>query len=807
MPRIAALLLVLFATGAQVDAFTVLPYIPRAGQVHEAFIQIRNPEYTSNSFTIDLFDLDGTHVSTAVVYVPRRSVQWINSRDLEYGTDDNEDKDVVVHVDRHEPGQGSVLWGRVKPPLPPRVSIHAYLRSRTGFVTEMSQGSGIVGPIEGIPGEFQVLPFFNPASNRVQRSLLRIVNTSPNRRRTLTIVGVDDTFRTGTVACAVPPLGVLTLSAPALEGGLAGCDGAFGNGTGKWTVHVSAADDLREPIVVMSLLHNAATRDIVNLSAPITEEFLIPEDRRPESPIVQNTYAVLPYIPRAGQAHEAFIQIRNPEYTSNALTIDLFDSEGTHFSTAVAYVPPRSVQWINSRDLEYGTDDNDDKDVVVHVDRHELGWSSVLWGRVKLPLPPQMLSQPPHVSIHAYLRSRTGFVTEMSQGSGIVEPLYNSPKYPDPEFPEIPRNYQVVSFFNPASNRIQRSSLRIVNTSPYRSQTLRIVGVDDAFMHSPPVLNPVLNPVLCTVPPQGVLTLSAPDLEVGMVNCIGRFLNGVGGWTVFVYPPPLPVEPAVPVEPVFVMSLLRNTAHPGTAADDVTNLSAPITVRFQGEGSPAGRLNVEVVEGARGCPPLAGCVTVRNEGRYRSRPAALVWWAGGTLATGAYQEIRDDDTRTDIPALEPGETRALAAAPPAIDTLDVFATDPYLWVCVVDDDDQPRNCSRIFRDTLNVEVVEGARGCPPLAGCVTVRNEGSHRSRPAALAWWTGEHVGTGVYLERRSPTQTDIPALEPGETRALAAAPPARGTAFATDFWVCVVNLRDDRPRSCSRKFRDIRF
>ena len=694
MPRIAALLLVLFAAGARalVDDFTVLPYIPRAGQAHEAFIQLRNPQETAWAFTIDLFDFEGTHVATAVAYVPPHSVQWVNSHDLEHGTDGNDDKDVVVHVDQHERGQGDVLWGRVKPPLPPRVSLHAYLRSRTGFVTEMSQGSGMTGTVDGFEVDFQVLPFFNPASNRVQRSSLRLVNTHPNRRRTLSIVRVDDTFRHGGgLACTVPPLGVLTLTASELEGGGSfECDGAFRDGTGKWTVHVRAADTFREPIVAMSLLHNAATGDIVNLSAPIPETFeWYPPPARPPT----DTYTVLPYIPRAGQAHEAFIQIRNPEYTSNAFTIDLFDREGTHVATAVAYVPPRSVQWVNSRDLEHGTDENDDKDVVVHVDRH-VDWDylepdAVLWGRVRPPLPLR-------VSLHAYLRSRTGFVTEMSQGSGIINDVTPATDLEN-DFhiaTGVDRWFQVLPFFNPASNRVQRSSLRIVNTSRDQRRELEIVGVGDILSPDHAIRERYI--IRCTISPLVVLTFTAADLERGSLEpeCNGEFGDGTGKWTVGVGRRPPPPTPPTYDEPIVVMSLLRNTAHPGATADDITNLSAPIPERFEGEGSPAGRLNVVVVDDAGGCPPLAGCVTVRNEGRYRSRPATLVWWTGEHLATGVYQEREFDST--DVPVLAPGETRVLAAAPPARGT--AFVTD--FRVCVVDlRDGRQHGCSRKFRDT------------------------------------------------------------------------------------------------------------
>ena len=497
-------------------------------------------------------------------------------------------------------------------------------------------------------------------------------------------------------------------------------------------------------------------------------------------------FTVLPYIPRAGQAHEAFIQLRNPLDTAWAFTIDLFDFEGTHVATAVAYVPPRSVQWVDSHDLEHGTDGDPDKDVIVHVDPHERGQGDVLWGRVKPPLPPR-------VSLHAYLRSRTGFVTEMSQGSGMNGTVDG-----------FEGDFQVLPFFNPASNRVQRSSLRIVNTSRDQRRELEIVGVGDVLSPDHAIRERYI--IRCTISPLVVLTFTAADLERGSLEpeCNGEFGDGTGKWTVGVGRRPPPPTPPTYDEPIVVMSLLRNTAHPGATADDITNLSAPIPEQFEGQGSPAGRLNVVVVDDAGGCPPLAGCVTVRNEGRYRSRPATLVWWWGGFLATGVYQERRAADG-TAIPALEPGVNRAFTVEPPTMDT--AFAADPYLWVCVVDEDGQPRNCSRRFRDTFDVALVDGARGCSVRAGCVTVRNEGRYRSRPATLVWWTGgAHLATGVYQERGSDS-TDVPVLAPGETRVLAAVPPARGTAFVTDFWVCVVDLRDGRQHGCSRKFRDTRF
>ena len=651
----AGLAMAVFSMGIDAQeprVFNVIPYIPRADQPNEVFVHILNDRDVSEAFTIDLFDREGTNVAIATIYLPPRTRRWVTSRDLEHG---NPEK--VVFVDQLADADGSTLWGRVtptppvQPPLPPRPPpppdppdiLDIFLRSESrGFITEMGQGA-LAG---------QTLQFFNPASNVRNRSSLRIVNTSPTHPRPLTIQGTDDVLnRTGNPGvvggCTIPPLGVLTLSANDLENGPGanGCDGSWGDGVGKWTVTVTAADDDDEsPIVAMSLLNREGV--ISNTSA-----------------IRLEPTTVIPYIPRTGQANEALIHIGNDSFASEAFTIDLFDEGGTKVATAVIYLPPNTRRWVTSRDLEHG---NPEK--VVFVDQLADADGSTLWGRVT----------PTPSLLDAFLRSRSrGFITEMGQWAVAPEML---------------------GLFNPASNMMNQSILRIVNTSPTHRRTLTIRGTDD-------VLNRTGNPGVvsgCTIPPLGILTLSARDLENGpdAPGCDGAWGDGTGKWTVTVTAADDDDDDA---SPIIAMSLLNREGF-------ISNTSAvrqPIHYIGDpepgdpdpGDPDPQDLLDLVIIDGDYNtCPLAAGCVTVRNDGRYLSRVAELDWWTGSHIGIGGEYVELWVETGTPIPPLAPGETRAVVSTRPPFDG-GLFMD---YWACVVDPDGgpepEPVSCSRRLRD-------------------------------------------------------------------------------------------------------------
>lgn len=120
--------------------------------------------------------------------------------------------------------------------------------------------------------------FFNPGSDTVKVSLLRLANTSDSAAE-VTIAGRDDSGRAapgGTVRLRLPARAAVTLSARELESGAGRLTGRLGDGVGKWRLTVTAD----RPLLVMSLLHATQTGHLANLSTVAQAELT----RTPPSP-------------------------------------------------------------------------------------------------------------------------------------------------------------------------------------------------------------------------------------------------------------------------------------------------------------------------------------------------------------------------------------------------------------------------------------------------------------------------------------------------------------------------------------------
>ena len=138
------------------------------------------------------------------------------------------------------------------------------------------------------------------------------------------------------------------------------------------------------------------------------------------------------------------------------------------------------------------------------------------------------------INVLSYIRTDDGFVTSMHD----VAPSAGST--------------QRVAFFNPGSNHAQQSLLRLVNPGTAAAATVTIHGLDDRG-------DAPGSAVRLSIPPGGARTLSAADLESGMVDVDGALGDGVGKWR-------LDVESD---RPVLVLSLLA------TPTGHLTNLSDP----------------------------------------------------------------------------------------------------------------------------------------------------------------------------------------------------------------------------------------
>ena len=141
------------------------------------------------------------------------------------------------------------------------IEVAAYIRTEDGFLTDMHA----VAPYRDRQYH---LPTFNPASNRQQRSKLRLINPT-DRDLEAVVVGVDDQGISpgGRVSVNIPARGARTLLAQELEEGGDGFSGALGDGEGKWQLFVSSDG----PLHAMSLLQSP-TGHLTNLSSTAREE-------------------------------------------------------------------------------------------------------------------------------------------------------------------------------------------------------------------------------------------------------------------------------------------------------------------------------------------------------------------------------------------------------------------------------------------------------------------------------------------------------------------------------------------------------
>lgn len=110
------------------------------------------------------------------------------------------------------------------------------------------------------------IPFFNPAGNPNQQSLLRLSNLGD--AAPVTLVGIDDNGgRSIPVTLTLPANASLQLTGDDLENGntAKGLIGSFGTGPGKWQILVVSPGNIE----VMGLMRNGATGPITNLSQSV----------------------------------------------------------------------------------------------------------------------------------------------------------------------------------------------------------------------------------------------------------------------------------------------------------------------------------------------------------------------------------------------------------------------------------------------------------------------------------------------------------------------------------------------------------
>ena len=258
--------LVAFAAHALPVYEHALPFVLSADSVQQGFVRIINQPGRGGTVRIHAIDDTGERFGPVELDIGANETRHLNSTNLEQGAPS---KGLSGGV-----GDGEGHW-RLELSTTLDIKALAYIRTADGFVTTMHD---VVHVDEG---SYHV-PFFNPASNRNQRSMLRLVNPS-YKSVDVTITGQDDNGEPSAddVSLAIPASAARMLSAQELEEGADDFEGRLGDGAGKWQLTV-LGDDL---LWVMSLLQSP-TGHLTNLSTT-SPTLAVPPPPEPEPPVIE----------------------------------------------------------------------------------------------------------------------------------------------------------------------------------------------------------------------------------------------------------------------------------------------------------------------------------------------------------------------------------------------------------------------------------------------------------------------------------------------------------------------------------------
>ena len=459
-----------------------IPLMPAASNVaQQGFARIVNRSDEAGTVQIRAVDDAGVRHGPVTLSLGARATVHFNSGDLEHG---NSGKGLSGGV-----GDGDGDW-RLELETNLDIEALAYIRTHNGFLTAMHD----VAPKAG---ERHHVLTFNPASNRNQRSRVRLFNTAGRDAR-VTVSGRDDRGRSppeGDVRLTLPAGAGATITAQELEAGGEGLEGRFGDGDGKWQLFI-AADNAIE---AMSLLESP-TGNLTNLSSRSASATFIPL-----MPAASNV------------AQQGFARIVNRSDEAGTVQIRAVDDAGVRHGPVTLSLGARATVHFNSGDLEHG---NSGKGLSGGVGDGDGDW--------RLELETNL-----DIEALAYIRTHNGFLTAMHDVA-----------------PKAGERHHVLTF-NPASNRNQRSRVRLFNTAG-RDARVTVSGRDDRG-RSPPE-----GDVRLTLPAGAGATITAQELEAGGEGLEGRFGDGDGKWQLFI----------TADRPIEVMSLLESPT------GDLTNLSS-----------------------------------------------------------------------------------------------------------------------------------------------------------------------------------------------------------------------------------------
>ena len=219
-------------------------YLPARGTgTAQGFTIVQNRSGSDVDVDITAWDDEGTSYGPTRVTVSANAVFGFNTTDLEEGSTKRPMDGV---------GDGEGHW-RLTLRTRGDIAVKPYARVPGGFVTALAERA----PTVAHGRTAYRVDFFNPASNRSARSILRLVNPHA-AENDVTITAIDALGEPGEseVTLTLPPRASVHLSSIDLEEGNQDIAGALGDGEGKWRLTVEGTKSL----YAMSLLLSPAPR-------------------------------------------------------------------------------------------------------------------------------------------------------------------------------------------------------------------------------------------------------------------------------------------------------------------------------------------------------------------------------------------------------------------------------------------------------------------------------------------------------------------------------------------------------------------
>ncbi len=478
--------------GAAVVFGWAVPLFPSAADAagRSGVVRVLNRSDMDGMVLVEAVDEAGQTAGPVALSLAAGAAASFDSADLENGN-----AEIGLAEGVGSPTRGSwrlLLWSVLD------IEVLAYVRTPDGFLTAAHAE---------LPrtGDSLSAFLFNPASNRMQRSSLRVFNPGAEAVR-MSVWGVDDAgrgrFASGFMA---PPNVPLALSAGRLERSRGAAGSGLSNGAGKWRLRVHAP----WPLSASTFLESPSGH-VSNLSPPPLRAAAGEMLRLPLFPSATNP---------AGR--EGFARVANMTAAEGMVDIEAVDDAGVRAGPVRLPLAARATMHFNSDDLENGN--------------AKKGLASGVGAPTKGAWRLELRSGTIAFAAAAYARHADGFVTSLHETAPAADSTAR------------------VAVFHPASSEGQRSLLRLGNNGD-EPATATITGVDDAGAAS--------EPATAMVPAGETLTLTAAQLEDGGEGLEGALGDGDGKWRLTVeFDNPLTVMSLLE-SPAGHLSNLSGTARP-----------------------------------------------------------------------------------------------------------------------------------------------------------------------------------------------------------------------------------------------------